>query len=184
MGSTSYAPRCDSSPYNLGFLSKVATIRSVWAFFVAALMQRVPFAVLAPESMVGLKKTLLISSYILLGGALLRNLHFRSVRIILLGVLLNFTAIVANGGLMPVTPEAISLAGMQELGTTWLGKVTPHGTGILLTVDQTRLWPLTDIIPWDLTGGVFSVGDVVLGVGLVLFFLEIICRRQSRNVTD
>ena len=160
-------------------------IRSIWAFFVAAVAQRLPFALLAPDSLVDLKKTLLISSHLLLTWALLRNLSFRSVRLILAGSLFNLTAIVANGGLMPVTPEARSLAGMTELGSAWLGRVTPQGTGILLTADHTRLWAFTDIIPWNLVGGVFSVGDVLLGVGLILFFVEFVWgwRKRTRTKT-
>jgi len=122
---------------------------------------------------------LLVASYLLLVWALVRNLHFRSVRVVLFGVLLNLTAIVANGGLMPVSPEARALAGMTDLGGAWLGKVTPQGTGILLTLDQTRLPVFTDIIPWDLVGGVFSVGDVVLGAGVLAFFVELV-RRKPR----
>jgi len=142
-------------------------------------MQRVPFAILAPDSLVLLKRVSLVLSYVLLSWALLRNLHFRSVRVVMFGVLLNLTAIVSNGGLMPVTPEARSLAGMTELGDAWLGHVLPQGTGVLLTVDQTNLWAFTDIIPWDLVGGVFSVGDVVLGMGLVAFFAEFVLRRRD-----
>ena len=91
-------------------------VRSLWAVFVAAVLQRLPFALLPPDSFVAVKKTLLVLSYLLLVWALSRNLQFRSVRLILVGVLLNFAAIVANGGLMPVSPEARALAGMTDLG--------------------------------------------------------------------
>ncbi len=153
-------------------------VRTLWAFFVAAAVQRLPFVLLPPQSLVDLKKAFLISSYVLLAWALLRNLHFRSVRVILAGCFLNLAAIVANGGLMPVTPEARSLAGMTELSTAWLGSVTPQGTGILLTVDHTRLWAFTDIIPWNAVGAVFSIGDIVLGVGLLAFFVELMLQKR------
>ncbi len=137
--------------------------------------------------MVGLKKALLISSYLLLVWALLSNLHLRSIRLVLMGVLFNLSAILANGGLMPVSPEARHLAGMTDLGSAWLGHVTPQGTGILLNVSQTRLWAFTDIIPWDLVGGVFSVGDVLLGSGLVWLLVELLRHyfgRRTRRVID
>ncbi len=159
----------------------LAKVRVIWLFFVAAAVQKVPFVVLAPDSLVELKKALLVLSYLLLGWALLRNLSLRSVRIILAGSLLNLAAIAANGGLMPVAPGARSLAGMAELGHAWLGHVTPQGTGILLTVDQTRLWAFTDIIPWHQVKGVFSVGDVVLGLGLLLFVIELFLVGRSRS---
>jgi hypothetical protein len=156
-------------------------VRSLWAVFVAAVLQRLPFALLPPDSFVAVKKTLLVLSYLLLVWALSRNLEFRSVRLILVGVLLNFAAIVANGGLMPVSPEARSLAGMTDLGESWLGSVTPEGTGIILGIDQARLGGLTDILPVPLVGAVFSVGDVILGVALVLFLAELIWGRRKRN---
>jgi hypothetical protein len=151
-------------------------LKHIWALLLAAALQRLPFALIAPDSLVGLKKALLISSYLLLVWALLSNLHLRSIRLVLLGVLFNLLAILANGGLMPVSPGARHLAGMTELGSAWLGHVTPQGTGVLLTVDHTRLWAFTDIIPWHRVGAVFSVGDVLLGLGLVWLLVELLWR--------
>ncbi len=94
------------------------------------------------------------------------------MRILALGTVLNFAAIVANGGLMPVSPGARLQAGMTAIGQSGFGKVLPEGTGILLPVGQTNLWFLSDIIPSSLVGGVFSLGDVLIGVGLFAFFVE------------
>ena len=156
-------------------------VKRIWALLLAAALQRVPFALIAPDSLVGLKKALLISSYLLLVWALLSNLHLHSIRLVLMGVLFNFSAILANGGLMPVSPEARHLAGMTDLGGAWLGHVTPQGTGVLLTVSQTRLWAFTDIIPWDGVGGVFSVGDILLGFGLVWLLVELLWHYFGRR---
>lgn len=147
-------------------------IKSGWLIILALFLQRIPFALSTPSSFVELKKALLILSYVLLLWALFRNLHLWSIRILLLGAFLNFAAIVANGGLMPVSPGARLHAGMTAIGEAGFGKVLPEGTGVLLPVDQTNLWFLSDIIPVSLVGGVFSPGDVLIGVGLLLFFLE------------
>ena len=147
-------------------------IRLGWLIILAVLLQRIPFALSAPSSFVELKKALLILSYLLLLWALSRNLHLWSMRILALGTVLNFAAIVANGGLMPVSPGARLKAGMTAIGQSGFGKVLPEGTGILLPVDQTNLWFLSDIIPISPVGGVFSLGDVLIGVGLLLFFVE------------
>ena len=156
-------------------------VRHLWAFFVAAVVQRLPFMLTAPDDLVPLKKTLLIGSYLLLLWALVQNLRFRSVKLVMMGVLFNLSAIVANAGLMPVSPEARQLAGMTILDPSWLGHVTPQGTGILLTVDHTRLWAFTDIIPWNTVGGVFSVGDLLLGAGLVWLFAELVVHWLKRR---
>ena len=163
--------------------NKPMQIRLVWIFFVAAIIQVIPFIVLAPELLVALKKALLISSYLFLCWGLINNLHYWSTRVILFGVLLNFVGIAANDCLMPVSPEAISISGMPELGTEWLGKVTPHGTGILLTMDQTNLWIFTDIFPVKLINAVLSLGDLVLVAGLLLFTAELLIRK-TRNILD
>jgi len=55
---------------------------------------------------------------------------------------------------------------MPAIGESGFGKVLPEGTGVLLPVDQ------TDIIPVSFVGGVFSPGDIVIGVGVIIFFVE------------
>ena len=156
-------------------------IRLGWLIILAVLLQRIPFALSAPSSFVELKKVLLILSYLLLLWALSRNLHLWSMRILALGTVLNFAAIMANGGLMPVSPEARLQAGMTAIGQSGFDNVLPEGKGILLAVDQTNLWVLTDIIPISLVGGVFSAGDVLIGVGLLVFVLEATGGRYSRR---
>ncbi len=147
-------------------------IRLGWLIVLAVLLQRMPFVLSAPSSFVELKKALLVLSYMLLLWALSRNLRLWSMRILALGTVLNFAAIVANGGLMPVSPEARLQAGMTAIGQSGFGKVLPEGTGVLLPVDQTNLWFLSDTIPISFVGGVFSPGDVVIGLGLLVFFTE------------
>lgn len=147
-------------------------IRFGWLVIVAVLLQRMPFALSAPSSFVELKKALLLVSYVLLFWALFWNLRFWSMRILALGTALNCAAIVANGGLMPVSPEARLQAGMTSIGQSGFGNVLPEGTGVLLPVQQTNLWFLSDIIPVSVVGGVFSPGDVLIGVGLLAFFVE------------
>lgn len=163
-------------------ISGLADIRVKFGWFIilAVLLQRIPFALSTPSSFVELKKGLLVLSYMLLLWALAHNFRLWSVRILALGTVLNFAAIVANGGLMPVSPEARLQAGMPDLGPSGLGMVLPEGTGILLSVDQTNLWFLSDTIPISAIG-VFSPGDVVIGVGLLIFFAEVACLTSVRS---
>jgi len=146
-------------------------IRFGWLIIIAVLVQSIPFALSSPSSFVELKKALLILSYVLLLWALSRNLNSWGMRILLLGTLLNFVAIVANGGLMPVSPEARLWAGKPAIGESGFGKVLPEGTGVLLPIDQTNLWLLSDIIPINSIHAVLSVGDVLIAFGLFIFIL-------------
>ncbi len=155
-------------------------VRFGWLIILAVVLQRMPFALSNPSSFVELKKGLLVLSYVLLLWALSHNFRLWSLRILAMGTVLNFAAILANGGLMPVSPEARLQAGMIDLGPSSLGMVLPEGTGILLSVDQTNLQFLSDIIPISAVG-VFSPGDVVIGVGLLIFFAEVACLASAHS---
>ena len=156
-------------------------IKFAWLIIVAVLMQRMPFALSPPSSFVELKKALLVLSYVLLLWVLSRNLHLWSMRILALGAFLNFAAIMANGGLMPVSPRARLQAGMAPIGQPGFGKVLPEGTGVLLPVEQTNLWFLSDTIPISLVGGVFSPGDVMIAVGLLVFVVGVMRGKASTS---
>lgn len=165
------------------FASSVANIKAVrirywWVILLSALIHRLPFAIFPRESMVDLKRICMILSYLLLLWVFSRNFNFRSFRIMAAGTLLNFIAIVANGGLMPVSPEARQLAEMAFLGPAQYGMVLPEGSGVLLPVSQTNLWFLTDIIPASHHGGVYSPGDIVIAIALIYFILEILFKKN------
>jgi len=96
-----------------------------------------------------------------------------------LGVLLNFAAIITNGGLMPVSPEARQLAQMIPLDPSQFGMVLPEGSGVLLPLNQTNLWFLTDIIPSSHLGGVYSAGDILITIGFFIFLPK---ATFSRNI--
>jgi hypothetical protein len=91
--------------------------------------------------------------------AVLRNLDIAGLSIIALGAASNFIAIVANGGSMPAHPDAVAV----------IGGVAPNSNSTVTT--DPVLGPLTDIfaIPaWVPFANVFSVGDVVLGIGIAV----------------
>jgi hypothetical protein len=80
---------------------------------------------------------------------------------------------------MPVSPEARQLADMTFLGPSQFGMVLPEGSGVLLPIDQTNLWFLTDIIPASHLGGVYSAGDVLIGMGFIIFLLEVVFGKNN-----
>lgn len=97
---------------------------------------------------------------------------------------MNFIAIIANGCLMPVSPEARELAQMTLLDPLQFGKILPEGSGIYLPITETNMWFLTDIIPAHSLGGVFSAGDVLIGFGIILLVVEIIFSNTWLTVSD
>ena len=92
--------------------------------------------------------------------AVLRNLDITGLPIVAIGAASNLGAIVANGGYMPADPDALAA----------IGGIAPGYSNSSITADPV-LWPLTDIfaIPaWVPFANVFSIGDVLLGVGVAL----------------
>lgn len=95
------------------------------------------------------------------------GLNRRNPAIVLMGagILLNFIVIAANGGKMPVSAEGLHRAGMDAYIEVLEGDdILTHQ----LADDETRLLFLADIFwfaPPYPRPKVFSVGDVVLGIG-------------------
>ncbi|MBI3752353.1 MAG: DUF5317 family protein, partial [Chloroflexi bacterium] len=92
--------------------------------------------------------------------AVLRNLGLPGMAIVALGALANLAAIVSNGGSMPADAGALALAGLDPKG---------HTNSVVLA--SPALQPLTDIfaVPaWVPFANVFSVGDVLIAVGIAI----------------
>ena len=92
--------------------------------------------------------------------AVLRNLATPGVWLIIVGAGCNLAAIVANGGFMPADSVA--------LGS--VGGLPPGFTNSIIATDP-ALRPLTDLFAlpaWLPFANVFSIGDVLIGVGVAV----------------
>ena len=90
--------------------------------------------------------------------AVLRNVTIPGVALIALGAGCNLAAIAANGGWMPADPAAVASVG---------GLANGYTNSIL--VPDPALRPLTDIFAlpsWLPLANVFSIGDVLIGIGI------------------
>lgn len=86
--------------------------------------------------------------------------------IVLGGLLLNLAVMVANGGLMPVSPETLARSGSGHVQQRIpVGQPLPRSKDIILAPEQTRLALLSDwlTVPWR--RGSFSPGDVLIAAG-------------------
>ena len=106
-----------------------------------------------------------------------RNLHIPGMKIIMLGAALNALVIIINGGFMPSPEARLAEAGkLVKVDKAESGrndavlsnsKTVPNGTGLFVDGDAPLL-VLGDIfaVPkgWPFAN-VFSVGDVLIGVG-------------------
>lgn len=119
-----------------------------------------------------------VASYGLVGLFLLANRHLPGVWLVALGYLSNAAAIVANGGLMPASEEALRAAGrwalLEQAGMVYNNSavVGPH----------TKLWFLGDVfaLPAGLPfANVFSVGDVLLALGALVLVPNLMGARPA-----
>lgn len=135
-----------------------------------------------------LRRFIFPASYVLVLAFIVLNRRRVGFLVIGAGALLNLLAIVTNGGLMPISPANMEKAGFgDELAKLELGDAVPLSKNVLLEESDTNLQWLTDRFAWDSPGPfpVFSVGDVIIGIGLVIvlvaLFLPLIVRGVSRD---
>ncbi|HEY7700766.1 MAG TPA: DUF5317 family protein, partial [Candidatus Limnocylindrales bacterium] len=104
-------------------------------------------------------------------GAVLMNARITGMPVIALGAISNLTAIVANGGYMPADAGA-----MASLGR---GEPTTYSNSTILA--EPALRPLTDIFvlpAWVPFTNVFSIGDVLIALGVVIVIVSAMRRRD------
>ncbi len=108
---------------------------------------------------------LYVGSTLLVGAAVLRNWSLPGMPLVVAGAACNLAAILANGGSMPAGRAAVEFMGGP--GTALQSGAYSNSA----IVADPALWPLTDIFampPWMPFANVFSVGDVLIGVGIAL----------------
>jgi hypothetical protein len=119
---------------------------------------------------------LYIASTVAVLVVLLRNVRIVGFPLIAVGAGLNLLAIAANGGYMPSSPEAWqTLNGVAALPTAQYTNSALAGTATVFP------W-LGDImvLPRPLPfANVFSIGDVLIGLGAALFLVWTMRRQQS-----
>lgn len=146
-----------------GRMSGLSRLRLRWAWLAVAglLVQVVLFTPAGDAIAGGLGPAIYVASTLVVFLAVLRNLRLPGMPIVALGAISNLVAITANGGFMPADPRALAAAGLDGPGE--------HTNSVVLENPAFR--PLTDIfaIPAGLPyANVFSIGDVLLGVGVVV----------------
>ena len=107
------------------------------------------------------------------------NFERRGMKLILLGSLLNFAVIVANGLKMPLSPVALEMPEAQKtLEMIRAGEILDYA---IVGWDAPLLF-LGDVIRLPYLPGLASVGDLVLAADAFLLILEIMgSRRRKEN---
>jgi len=163
-----------------GRIDNLLAVRLRWTLliFVALAIRLVTEAALVRDVALAeqLRMPLLGAAYGILIVALWMNRARPGIGLALVGTALNATAILVNGGAMPVWDQALEAAGMAPEDILspihfLLAAEPPHE--FLL-----QLGPLGDVIPvpLPLVRNVLSIGDVLLAAGLAFFVFAALLR--------
>jgi hypothetical protein len=147
-----------------GKVGRLADLQLAWIPLAVAamLVQTVLFTESVWNAVGDLVPLVYIGSMVVVLAVVLRNLRTaRALAIVAVGTAANLAAIIANGGYMPVTAEALGIAEPTA---------THYGGNTVLTADP-ALPLLVDrfaLPAWLPFATIYSVGDVLIGIGLVI----------------
>lgn len=140
--------------------------RFLWLLFVPLALQLVAFSPIgsSPEFGPTLVGVFYIASMAIAALALVLNRHLAGLIWVATGLSLNLIVIALNGGLMPVSSAAQQFSGISPLSG-------PEMNVLPMTRETVLPW-LGDILPlpaWMPNSNVFSIGDVLITIGGVIF---------------
>lgn len=145
-----------------GRLDRLSAVRIRWAplALIGLAVQVALFTEPLASSVGDAGPPIYVASTAIVLIAVLRNLGIAGVTIVAIGAASNLIAIVANGGYMPASAAALESIGGIEPGYSNSS-----------VVGDPVLEPLTDIFAlpaWIPFANVFSIGDVLLGIGVAV----------------
>ena len=131
-----------------------------------------------------LRVPLLAAAYGALAMGLWANRTRPGMSLALVGIALNATAILVNGGFMPVWEPSLTAAGLAPADV-----LSPIHVILPASLDPSfylSAGPLGDVIPVPLpfVRNVLSIGDVILDVGLAFFLFAGLVRRPGETWPD
>ena len=157
-----------------GRVDRLADLRIRWAWLAIAGLaaQVVLFLPTIGDALGPVAPWLYAGSTAAILAVILVNLRIPGLALVAAGAACNLAAIVANGGYMPVSPAALAALGWEEA----------PGYSNSTAVADPALAPLTDVLAmpsWLPFANVFSVGDVLIAVGLAATIALAMRRRPA-----
>jgi hypothetical protein len=143
-----------------------------WVMVAGLLVQVVLFSEPVTARIGELGPPIYVGSTLAVLAAVLVNVRIPGVAIVALGATSNLLAIVSNGGYMPASPGAMAA----------LGKTAPTEYSNSTVLAQPAFEPLTDIFAlpsWLPFSNLFSIGDVLITLGVVIIIVVAMGRRVA-----
>ena len=161
--STRSSPDSSSGLLTGGSAARLGDLRVRWAPLIALGMagQVLLFSSPLGDALGPAAPVVYVASNVAVLVAVWRNLAIPGLPLVLIGGAANLVAIVANRGFMPVSPEALVA----------IGRAPHDGYSNSRLVDEVVLGPLTDLFAmpsWVPMANIFSIGDVLIGVGAAM----------------
>ena len=146
-----------------GSAARLGDLRFRWAplIVVGMIGQVLLFSTPLGDALGPVAPAVYVASNLVVLVAVWRNLDLPGLALVLVGGCANLLAIVANGGYMPVSEAALVA----------MGRLPQEGYSNSRLVDGVAVWPLTDLFvmpAWVPEANVFSVGDVLIGIGAAI----------------
>jgi hypothetical protein len=159
-------------------LRPLINLRLRWSWLIfAALGLQLLITTFVPDMGSVPSKAIHLGSYVCVLVFLGANWKLPGVTLIMIGAILNLSAIVANDGVMPAKPAALRSAGIVE--TKEFENSAP--------LRHPKLQALGDVfaVPSSVPlANVFSVGDVIIDIGAIMLIVVTCMRAQPDDDTE
>jgi hypothetical protein len=141
---------------------------------LVGLLGQVVIISLFPDMPDWLATTIHFASYALVLAFIWLNRHLPGLWLVAVGGLSNLVVIAANGGVMPASEDALRTAGRSPTEEEFTNSEVLRDPQLLF---------LGDVLPmpsWMPLANVFSIGDVLIAVG-IFWCVHSICRGRRRG---
>lgn len=165
-------------------------LRLVWLVLLAMAAQW--FAFSFPPTRSSLPETaiqlILVLSQLTLLVFVIGNRKTPGFWLLGIGLVLNLTVIVLNGGMMPVSPDTVRWLMPNSQADAWqIGERLGYGKDVVLPRGDTILWFLSDQIrtpSWMPYRVAFSLGDIFIALGAFWLFWSIGGRAKTNSIQE
>ncbi len=154
-------------------LQNISDIRGLW-LPIAGVLLHLPFSYFPAFALQFAWLLTTLSSLCIVVFLILNRGRLLPVLFIAAGTVCNYSVIALNHFRMPVSPAALAMYPGMTPEAVYAKKVN-----YFVATSGAKLYFLGDVIPVPLkrVGGFFSIGDVLLGIGIMIFIISVLIKK-------